>query len=242
MAKRLLKKYYIKAIRKLRHRRGYGVHSPFAFNLITKVIEEEFMYYSYGEIEQIRRERLRGKLSGQDLKLRKNISFKRGTLLFRLINRFNPDVTLEIGTSWGISSLYLHAAHAGMQHICIEPVERIAEVGGNLAKSVYPDIEMWNRPLEIGLSEVLKKVEKIDFVFIHRLGTDQYAGLFSRLAEKLSPEAVVVMNDINASAGLLKVWEELCRMPFVRVSMDLYDLGLVFCNEKLNKQHYIVAF
>lgn len=226
----------------MRHRRGYGVHSPFAFNLITKVIEEEFMYYSYGEIEQIRRTCLRGRLSGQDLKLRKSISFKRGTLLFRLVNRFNPAVTLEIGTSWGISSLYLHAAHAGMRHICIEPAQRIAQIGESVAKSVYPDIELWNKSLDDGLSEMAEAVEKIDFVFIHRLRTDQYAGLFSRLAKKLSPEAVIVMNDIHASAGLVKVWEELCRLPFVRVSMDLYDLGLVFCNEKLNKQHYIVAF
>lgn len=226
----------------MRHRKGYGVHSPFAFNLITKVIEEEFMYYSYSEIEQIRRDRLRGKLSGREVKLRKNISFKRGALLFRLVNRFKPAVTLEIGTSWGISSLYLHAAHVEMKHICIEPEERIALVGREVADTLYPEIVILNKPLETGLAEVIEKEKKVDFVFIHRLVPGQYAGVFSRLAEKLSPEAVIVMNDIHASEDMVSCWNELCRAPFSRVSMDLYDMGLVFCSEKLNKQHYIVAF
>ena len=31
--------------RGIRYRKGYGVHSPFVFNLITKVIEEHCSYY-----------------------------------------------------------------------------------------------------------------------------------------------------------------------------------------------------
>ena len=32
---------------RFRHRCGYGVHSPFAFNLITQVIYESTPYYKY---------------------------------------------------------------------------------------------------------------------------------------------------------------------------------------------------
>lgn len=82
MAKRIFKKYYIKAIRRLRHRRGFGVHSPFAFNLITKVIEENFMYYSYAEIEQIRREKLQGKLNRKSLIDEQKYLLKKGRCYF----------------------------------------------------------------------------------------------------------------------------------------------------------------
>ena len=34
---------------RFRHRCGYGVHSPFAFNLITHVIYETTPYYKYKE-------------------------------------------------------------------------------------------------------------------------------------------------------------------------------------------------
>ena len=40
--------------RSIRYRRGFGVHSPFVFNLITKVIEERCQYYSFHDIELIR--------------------------------------------------------------------------------------------------------------------------------------------------------------------------------------------
>ena len=44
--------------RGIRYRKGYGVHSPFVFNLITKVIEERCSYYSFNEIELMRRKLL----------------------------------------------------------------------------------------------------------------------------------------------------------------------------------------
>ena len=44
--------------RGIRYRRGYGVHSPFVFNLITKVIEERCSYYSFYDIELIRKQLL----------------------------------------------------------------------------------------------------------------------------------------------------------------------------------------
>lgn len=35
---------------RFRHRCGYGVHSPFAFNLITQVIYESTPYYRYKDL------------------------------------------------------------------------------------------------------------------------------------------------------------------------------------------------
>ena len=35
---------------RFRHRCGYGVHSPFAFNLITQVIYESTPYYKYRDL------------------------------------------------------------------------------------------------------------------------------------------------------------------------------------------------
>ena len=35
---------------RFRHRCGYGVHSPFAFNLITQVIYESTPYYKYKDL------------------------------------------------------------------------------------------------------------------------------------------------------------------------------------------------
>lgn len=44
--------------RGIRYRKGFGVHSPFVFNLITKVIEEKCSYYSFYDIELLRKQLL----------------------------------------------------------------------------------------------------------------------------------------------------------------------------------------
>lgn len=54
-------------------RKGFGVHSPFAFSLITRTIAERGEYYVYPELRY---------LTGKN--------FRRFSLLFRLICRFKP--------------------------------------------------------------------------------------------------------------------------------------------------------
>lgn len=66
---------------RFRHRCGYGVHSPFAFNFITGVIYEHGAYYAYHRLDGLYRRPVR--LLG--LRPRKC-----GRLLFRLANYAHP--------------------------------------------------------------------------------------------------------------------------------------------------------
>ena len=38
-------------LRRIRHRKGYGVHSPFAYDFIRQVLEEHDAYYAYSVID-----------------------------------------------------------------------------------------------------------------------------------------------------------------------------------------------
>lgn len=73
--KKKLNELISKGVRKLRHRKGFGVHSPFAFSVITEVIEEKIPYYAYSSMQR-----------RYDKK--SNTPFKTVCLLFRLANRF----------------------------------------------------------------------------------------------------------------------------------------------------------
>lgn len=87
---------------RFRYRCGYGVHSPFAFSLITDVIYEKRPYYAYRT------------LAVEQKKLAKERGWDRGTrkvnrLLFRLVNRMQPAHIIEVGHP-SITSLYLQFA------------------------------------------------------------------------------------------------------------------------------------
>ena len=97
--------------RSIRYRKGFGVHSPFVFNLITKVIEEKCSYYSFYDIELLRKQLLfregeitypdrqnKGKRktrSISEIVKRESIRPKHGALLFRLTNYFKSKNILQ---------------------------------------------------------------------------------------------------------------------------------------------------
>jgi hypothetical protein len=81
-------------LRRFGHRRGYGVHSPFAFRLITGVINEKCPYYDYAELfeqEKSLRE------AGNKALFPINESLKLRRLLYRLTNFVHPQNILCIG-------------------------------------------------------------------------------------------------------------------------------------------------
>lgn len=95
--------------RKWRTAKGYGVHSPFAFDLITKVIgEKDAHYYAYAEIDSFcprgRQVGLSENFAGFDY------SIPEARLLFRLLCRFNPSTVLEVGQGHEVTHTILTRA------------------------------------------------------------------------------------------------------------------------------------
>lgn len=96
---------------RLRHRCGYGVHSPFAFELIRYLIYEKTPYYAYEQLalEQKRQAKVRGKGWNREPK-------KINRLLFRLVNRSQPHTIVDAGTL-SASALYLQSGKVGADYI-----------------------------------------------------------------------------------------------------------------------------
>ena len=97
-------------LRRFRNRCGYGVHSPFAFNLITQVIYQPTPYYKYKELdaEQKRLKMEKGKSWMYEPKKVKQF-------LFRLVNFIQPDTIVDAGTL-AASALYLRAGKDGVDY------------------------------------------------------------------------------------------------------------------------------
>lgn len=96
---------------RFRHRCGYGVHSPFAFNLITHVIYETTPYYKYKELAAGEK-----RLAPQKDRTWNYESLKVKRLLFRLVNYAQPRTIVDAGIP-AASSLYLKAGKEGADYI-----------------------------------------------------------------------------------------------------------------------------
>ncbi len=81
---------------RFRHRRGYGIHSPFAFNLVRGVIYESGEYYAYAPLHTWRQTRL------------SDLREKDDRLLFRLINHSRAGRGVVVGPVSAVTLRYLH--------------------------------------------------------------------------------------------------------------------------------------
>ena len=141
-------------------------------------------------------------------------------LLFRLVNYFSPFTLLEVGEGNGDSIRYMKEAKASMTCIGVK--------GLNKEETLQH------------LKNALMVQKKIDF--LHIAFTPYYIEAFDEVYPYLHDKSCVVIGDIYASKERRMWWKQLKSDERVRVSFDLYDVGLLLFEKKRFKQNYIVNF
>ena len=234
----------IKLYRKLRYRKGHGVHSPFVYNFITKIIEEKATFYAFDEIEKHRKEILSQKNSLSILTAKETQSPKYGALLFRIVNFFKCQTVLQIGSSTGIMSLYL--AMASKHCNCFALEER-----QNLLNTIRDFALAHNlnklHCIEGSLKEALIRLQsvstKADLIFINQLPESMIAEELLSLCRPLRhKETILIVNEIKRNKSMKKLWMAMRNHPQTRVSIDLFALGILFFDDRLPKKHYKTHF
>ncbi|MDR0962365.1 MAG: hypothetical protein LBM62_07405 [Mediterranea sp.] len=104
---------------RIRHQCGYGVHSPFAFDLITQVIYERTPYYKYKELKTEQR-----KQSAHHNRAWRREPLKVKRLLFRLVNRMQPHTLIDAGKT-AASALYLKAGKDNVDYTAASQLDEL---------------------------------------------------------------------------------------------------------------------
>lgn len=234
-------KEYTSPMSRMRQAWGFGIHSPFAFRLITKVIREKARYYAYDDVEEIGRTRVADTLMRRQKHLRKLLSTSRGRLFFRLTNFFRPDDIIEIGSSWGISSLYLRLAERSARLTIVEPIAEIGDFAERLFTEVGEQADFVRDPYNISLPAYLASERDGLYIVVNRQPKAQYRVLPRLLDPALDKPSFLIIDGIRSNSAAKEWWEALIKDERVRVTIDMKNVGFVCCNPKLNKQNYQVS-
>ena len=245
--------------RKLRYRKGYSVHSPFVYNLITKVIEEKSPYYIFDDIEKLRVDFLQltspVSFSSRSGKKKKNsigsIVAKEtqhrmyGALLFRLSNYFQCRGLLHVGASAGIMTLYMVAHSSACRCIALETRPELNLIDSDITKRLKTgDIRYLFGPYQETIREAFRDNQGFDLIFIDTAYDPELTRqLLDIVIEKNTRKETVLMVDgIKKNETMSAIWKEIIHHPKVTISIDLYAAGLIFFKDKIYKQHFKAFF
>lgn len=239
--------------------RGHGVHSPFVFNYIQYIIREKNPYYIFLKIENLRDWLLADKreISQTDWGTGKNKSTtvsriagralknrKCAQLLFRTIHYFEAVNVLELGTSLGITTMYLAGSSNKIKCTSLEGCPAISEIAKeNFQKAGIKNIHLITGQIDQTLPLFLSNCEPLDFVFMD--ANHQYEPTikyFKSIAEHIHDKSVIVLDDIYWSDEMTKAWSEIKQDSRVTSSIDLFHMGILFFNPNLTKKHYKLKF
>lgn len=244
--------------------KGHGVHSPFVFDFIHRVLNDDRQFYAYQPIENLRRLLLvdQRELQIEDFgagsrfkthHVRKVSAIaktslkpkKYSQLLFRIVDHYAPEHILELGTSLGITSAYLAMANPRASLTTMEGSTAIASVAReNFQKLGITNLSLVEGNFDISLPTWLEQERKIDLVFID--GNHRYEPTlcyFKQLLQYTNEYSILIFDDIYWSSEMEDAWKEIKEHTSVTLSIDLFFIGIVFFRKEFKvKQHISIRF
>lgn len=234
-----------------RHKGGHGIHSPFLFGLITRVIENRGKFSAYPLLksaEENVKNMLRildmkfyhqdiqseSGLSMQEFKKLHLLPSKFDRLLFRLVNEFKPGKINFYGSTFGVTLLALSLA------------DRRIQVRGMITDDHY--LSFCRRLAEVYEINNLHltgpgNFEVSDFIVIQNpLNSAYCARILSDVLDTEAYEGIVILCGIHETPEIEGVWEKCRRKNSVRISLDLFEIGIFICRKGLQKENFMFRF
>ena len=239
----------------------HGVHSPFVFNLVTKCFYDKKKYPEYSILKSYRKSLLQNKntIEVTDFgagsrvfksntrsinKIAKNagISSKRAKLLFRIVNYFQPETILEIGTSLGLATSALALGNPRSYLLSIEGCNKTISIAQNSFNKYFTEFNY--EFINTEFDWFLKNTNKVDiWNLIYFDGNhSQKATLeyFELLLPTITNDSVWVFDDIHWNLDMENAWKIIQNHPKVTVTIDTFQWGIVFFRQEQEKEHFII--
>lgn len=241
---------------------GHGVHSPFVYNFIRDVIRDDKNVTPPVLIEAIHKDNLGSNapislqtLGAKSLSLSESsalssvvkhssVTPKTGRLLYRISHWANPRYILEIGTSVGISTMYIASASPFAKTTTLEGnSDKVKQAHQNFSVAGLNNITLIEGDFNQTLNMALSAKPRLDLVFFdgnHQ--TEPTLHYFKQCLELSHDKSVFIFDDIRWSKEMFNTWQIIKKHKSVSVSIDLFSMGILFFREGIAKQHFKVNF
>jgi len=240
-------KYYWKA------KTVYNIHSPFIYDFILDVMDTDKEYYMYPKLEALRTTLISdnnqvdyidlgagnrsGSRSISEIAKTSLSSLKQCRLLFNIVNKYKPRSIVELGTSLGLSTLYMASAFPNVKVHTIEGNPASAKIAQQAGIQIgAKNIDQHVGHFDEVLPNLLDSINTVDLAYIdgnHQ--EDATLKYFGQFKEVMGYDGIIIFDDIYWSKGMNRAWDRIKADKDVSLSIDLFELGIVFFNKSLTK-------
>ncbi|MBI9052235.1 MAG: class I SAM-dependent methyltransferase [Bacteroidales bacterium] len=245
-----------------KHKKGHGIHSPFMFFLITKVLRKNIINddlkavlnahkkikkskqkINYKEIGAGSKYKQQTSQKVSSIVRRSSITPKYGKLIYNLTCYFNPKNILELGSSVGISSMYISQADRKANFISIDGVYEKQQIAEKKSKELNQSTKFICGDFDEILETTLTKFDQLDLVFFdgnHK--KESTINYFNSCLNKIHNNTVFIFDDIHWSSEMEGAWDYIKNHKKVKVSVDLFRMGLIFFKQELSYEQFVIKF
>jgi predicted O-methyltransferase YrrM len=247
----------------LRHRLtalhgGHGVHSPFVYQLCEEVFYNSAHLYRFDYLTALREALKEDKtvISMEDLGagslkftssqrtigsiIQHGISTApQAEMLAKLLNFMKLDNCIELGTSIGLTSLYLASTGATVHTIegCRDLYAYAKQLG---EKASVKNIVYHFGNFDKVMPPLLTEIKQPALFYID--GNHTYEATLRYVnwcLTAVQEDSIIALDDIYWNAEMTRAWEKVRQMEQVSISLDLFHTGLLFFKKApREKIHY----
>lgn len=233
-----------------------GIQSPYLYHFVFNITKNLFPYYKFEKVEYARKELIRNLsemsganagnqlfmhyLSGIDIGNKEESTV--GQTIFRIINDIQAKTVLEIGTFFGIDTLYIKQASPSAKCICIAENSEMAALARNIWKTQdETTISILAENHSADIKKKLKTLKNVDFVLFNATeNIEQRLADFKGCLSAKHPGTVFVMKYIHNTPEMERIWKITRNHPEVSASIDLFSIGILLFRQDLGKKNYVV--
>jgi predicted O-methyltransferase YrrM len=236
----------------------HGVHSPFVFKLITQVLVRNQKREVWKGIEEIRRSYLHDPTSyeaydfgvgSKNLNRTRTISKAvftaampkwKGEVIHLLVEHVQPNAIIELGTHFGIGTLYLSTAVGySVQLITIEAdPTHVACARKSFENFHASNIIQMEGTFEVELEKAIQMSSSHTLVYVDGNHSEEATLRYFHWLIENENISIIVFDDIYWSKGMCNAWRTICADNRVQLSLDFYWFGVIFMRGRMKKEHF----
>lgn len=234
-----IKRYYT-ALRRYNRSKGFGIHSPFAFSFVLRVLRERLPYYAYDDIDYRRHRAM--ELAAKVARHPRIISFKNAKMLFRITNYFNPMVIMQIGTSYGVSTTAMLDVDSRANLVLYPAGNPHAEIYDNIVREHASRIIHCERIADAVERYYQLRADQRPFVLVNSMTEADIPAVDALLTDTIEREGVVILRNLSQLQLMRDLWERLNAYMGYGMSFTNGKLAVVVAYRHLPRQNFSLWF